>query len=165
MVFDIAPGGALPVEIGDGRRFATGDARGLTDAESLNLAHPLVRAAIAKARTWSGGGAVTLQLPTGSSRISPHWPGMRVLICVVLVDYLGFEPVQRLVAAAVVSGAPIDPSLAAKILHLRATRRPGVKAPVDAQWLDDAVDEAVFVDQRQVEEARAKALRAGHRPA
>ncbi len=67
VVFDVAPGAALPVEIGDGRRFATGDARGLTDAESLNLVHPLVRAAIAKARTWSGGGAVTLHLPPGSS--------------------------------------------------------------------------------------------------
>jgi hypothetical protein len=27
---------------------------------------------------------------------------------------------------------------------------------VDAQWLDDAVDEAVFVDQRQVEEGEQK---------
>src|ERR1017187_2174737 len=66
VVFDVAPG-ALPVEIGDGRRFATGDARGLTDAESLNLVHPLVRAAIAKARAWSGGGCVTLHLPSTSS--------------------------------------------------------------------------------------------------
>ena len=72
----------------------------------------------------------------------------------MLVDYLGFEPVQRLIAACatVVSGAPIDPSLAAKIVHLRASDGPEFKAPVDAQWLDDAVDEAVFVDQRQVEE-------------
>ena len=27
---------------------------------------------------------------------------------------------------------------------------------MDAQWLDDAVDEAVFVDQRQVEEGEQK---------
>ena len=67
VVFDVAPGAALPVEVGDGRRFATGDARALTDAESLNLVHPLVRAAIAQARTWSGGGSVTLQLPPDSS--------------------------------------------------------------------------------------------------
>ena len=33
---------------------------------------------------------------------------------------------------------------------------PVFKAPVDAQWLDDAVDEAVFVDQRQVEEGEQK---------
>src|SRR6202795_5064461 len=45
VVFDLEPGAVLPVEIGNGRRFATGDARGLTDAESLNLVHPLVCAA------------------------------------------------------------------------------------------------------------------------
>ena len=103
VVFDVAPGAALPVEIGDGRRFATGDARGLTDAESLNLVHPLVRAAIANARAWSGGGSVTLHLPPDSSPDLAALAGNEGLICVVLVDYLGFEPVQRLIAAAVVS--------------------------------------------------------------
>ena len=46
--------------VGGSRR---GTRRGLTDAESLNLVHPLVRAAIAHARAWSGGGSVTLHLP------------------------------------------------------------------------------------------------------
>ena len=156
VVFDLAPGAALPVEIGNGRRFATGDARGLTDAESLNLVHPLVRVAIAKARTWSGGGAVTLHLPPDASPDLAALTGNGGLICVVLVDYLGFEPVQRLITAAVVSGGPIDPSLAAKIVRLQATDGPVFKIPVDAQWLDDAVDEAVFVDQRKVEEGEQK---------
>ena len=66
-MFDIAPDAVLPAEVGEGRRFATGDARGLTDAEFLNLVHPLVRAAIAHARAWAGGGSVTLHLPAGSS--------------------------------------------------------------------------------------------------
>src|ERR1019366_3685172 len=61
VVFELAPGSSLPVEVGDGRRFATGDARALTEAEALNLVHPLVRAAIAHARTWSGDDSVTLQ--------------------------------------------------------------------------------------------------------
>ena len=74
----------------------------------------------------------------------------------MLVDYFGFEPVQRLVAAALVTGAPVDPSLAARILRLTATDGPAIKGPVNAQWLDDAVDEAVFVDQRQVEESEQK---------
>ena len=156
VVFDIAPGGSLPVEVGDGRRFATGDARGLTDAESLNLSHPLVRVAIAHARAWLSGGAVTLQLPPSSPPDLAALAGKEGLICVTLVDYLGFEPVQRLVAAALVGGAPVDPSLAAKIVRLTATDGPAVKGSVDAQWLDDAVDEAVFVDQRQVEEGEQK---------
>lgn len=156
VVFDVAPGAALPVEIGDGRRFATGDARALTDAEALNLAHPLVRAAIAHARMWSGGGSVTLHLPPGSSPEIAALAGKVGLIRVVVVDYVGFEPVQRLVAAAVVGGTPIDPSLAAKLVRLQATDGPPIKVPAEAQWLDDAVDEAVFVDQRQVEEGEQK---------
>jgi hypothetical protein len=124
--------------------------------ESLNLVHPLVRAAIAQARTWSGGGSVTLHLPPESSPDLAALAGKVGLISVALVDYVGFEPVQRLVAAAVVAGTPIDPSLASKIVRLRATDGPVFKVPVDAQWLDDAVDEAVFVDQRQVEEGEQK---------
>src|SRR6202035_1458541 len=53
-------------------------------------------------------------------------------------------------------GAPIDPSLAAQIVRLKATDGPVFKIPVETQWLDDAVDEAVFVDQRQVEECEQK---------
>jgi hypothetical protein len=156
VVFDVEPGAALPVEVGDGRRFATGDARALTDAESLNLVHPLVRAAIAQARTWSGGGSVTLHLPPGSSPELAALAGKVGLICVALVDYVGFEPVQRLVGAAVVAGTPIDPSLAAKLVRLPATEGPAFKVPVETQWLDDAIDEAVFVDQRQVEEGEQR---------
>ena len=156
VVFEVAPGAALPVEIGDGLRFATGDARALTDAEALNLVHPLVRAAIVHARTWSGGDSVKLQLPPGSSPELTALAGQVGLLCVVLVDYVGFEPVQRLVAAAVVGGTPIDPSLAAELVRLQATDGPAFNVPMETQWLDDAVDEAVFVDQRQVEKGEQK---------
>ncbi len=156
VVFELESGAQLPAEVGTGLRFATGDARELTDAEPLNLMHPLVRAAVAKARTWSGGGAVTLHLPADSSPELAPLAGKEGLLSVLLVDYLGFEPVQRIVAAAVVSGAPIDPALAAKMMRLPATDGSVSKAHPDAQWLDDAVDEAVFVDQRQVEEGEQK---------
>jgi len=156
VVFELAPRSALPVEVGDGRRFATGDARVLAEAEALNLVHPLVHAAIAHARTWSGGDSVELQLPPDSSSELTALTGKVGLLCVVLVDYLGFEPVQRLVAAAVVGGTPIDPSLAAKFLRLQATASPVLKVPMEAQWLDDAVDEAVFVDQREVEKGEQR---------
>jgi Helicase conserved C-terminal domain/SNF2-related domain len=156
VVFDVLTEARLPVEVGDARRFTTGDARGVTDAEPLNLVHPLVRTAIEHARTWSGGGSVTLHLPRSSSPDLAALAGKMGLICAVLVDYSGFEPVQRLVAAGVIAGTPIDPSLAAKIVRLQASDGPALKVSVDTQWLDDAVDEAVFVDQRQVEEAEQK---------
>jgi superfamily II DNA or RNA helicase len=156
VVFDVASGAVLPVEVGDGRRFATGDARSLTDAEPLNLVHPLVRAAIVHARTWSDGESIKLQLSPDSSPELMALAEKVGLLCVVLVDYVGFEPVQRLVAAAVVGGTPMDPSLATKLMRLQASASPALKVPMEAQWLDDAVDEAVFVDQRQVEEGEQK---------
>jgi hypothetical protein len=156
VLFDVEPGAALPIEVGSIRRFATGDDRALTNAESLNLVHPLVRAAIAHARTWSDGGTVTLHLSPGSSAELAAMAGKAGHICVALVDYPGFEPVQRLVAAAVVAGTPIDPSLAAELLRLQASDGREFNIPVEAQSLDDAVDEAVFVDQRQVEEGEQK---------
>lgn len=156
VMFDIADGALLPTEVGEVRRFATGDARGLTDAESLNLVHPLVRAAIAHAQAWAGDGCVKLHVPAGSSPELINLAGKAGAIRVAMVDYAGFEPVQRLVAAAVVDGVPIDPALAAQLLRLEATDGLSPIGPVDTQWLDDAVEEAVFVDQRQVEEEEQK---------
>jgi adenine-specific DNA-methyltransferase len=156
VVFELATAAALPADVGGGTRFATGDARALTGAEALNLAHPLVRAAIADARTWTGSGSVKLQVPVGASPDLTALIGKVGHLCVALVDYSGFEPVQRLVAAGVVGGVPIEPSLAAKLVHLEAADSPAVEIPVEAQWVDDAVDEAAFVDQRQVEQGEQK---------
>jgi hypothetical protein len=155
VVFDVAQGATLPVEIGDGRRFATGDARALTDAEALNLVHPLVRSAIDEARRWPGG-QVELLLPPDALSDLAALAGSVGIIRVVLVDYAGFEPVQRLVAGAVIDGTPIDPLLAARIVRLHAADGPASERTADSHSLDDAVDEAVFVDQRDVEKGEQK---------
>ena len=67
VVFDIAPGAALPVEIGDGRRFATGDARGLDRRRVFesraSAGSRRDRAGPNVVRWWS----VTLHLPPDSS--------------------------------------------------------------------------------------------------
>jgi hypothetical protein len=154
VLFDLAPDAFL-ADIGVGRRFATGDPRFLTDAEALNLVHPLVRAAIADARNWPGGSVELLLAPDGSSELAAL-AGSVGLIRVVLVDYTGFEPVQRLVAAAVINGSPIDPSLADKVARLRAVDGRVPKVAIDQESLNDAVDEAVFVDQRDVEKSEQK---------
>ncbi|HEX4961484.1 MAG TPA: SNF2-related protein [Thermoanaerobaculia bacterium] len=154
-VFEILSEDGLPAALGEGRRFATGDARGLSDAEALNLAHPLVQAAITQARTWSGG-SVALRLPPDASPNLLALAGKTGVLGVVLVDYGGFEPVQRVIAAAVVDGAPIDPSQAARISRLPAADGPPFEAVVDPPWLADALDEAVFVDQQEVEKSEQK---------
>jgi adenine-specific DNA-methyltransferase len=155
-VFDVESGTALPAEVGDGLRFATGDARDLADAESLNLVHPLVLAAISDARRWTGGIPVTLHLSKDASDEVSALAGKAGVICVVLVHYAGFEPVERLVAAAVVDGTPIEPALAAKLMRVEATDGPAFDVCVEAELLDEAIDEAVFIDQRQIEEGEHK---------
>lgn len=154
-VFEIAPDQALAADIGEGRRFATGDARSLTDAEALNLVHPLVRNAITDSRNWRGG-SLELQLPPDPSSALAALAGGVGVLRVALVDYNGFEPAQRLVAAAVVDGTPIDPLVAGSLLHLRATDAAVPKLTADQQLISDALDEAVFVDQRDIEKTEQK---------
>jgi hypothetical protein len=149
--FDVAANGALPSELGDVLRFASGDARGMTDAQPLNLPHPLVRAAIDDARRW-GGGAVTLSWPPDASPELHEMAGQPGILAIALVDYAGFEPVQRVVAAAVVDGTPVEPALAARLAQLRAMDADEPLAmEVDRSLVQDALDEAVFLDQREVE--------------
>ena len=151
VTFTVAADAVLPEGIGDGRRFATGDARRAGDAEPLNLSHPLVTAAVGHARLWTGGGAVMLD-PAGASPELLAVAGKVGVMRVVMVDYPGFEPVQRLVVGATVGDEPLDPGLAAELLRLKATEGPAPGCAVDEELLNDVVDEAVFIDQRQVEE-------------
>src|SRR5271163_3925228 len=155
VVFEIAPGAELGAEIGGGRRFATGDARGLIDAEPLNLAHPLVRAAIADARAWPGG-SIELMLPRDATSDLAAMAGKVGILAVAMVDYAGFEPVQQLIFGGVVDGAPIDLEVAARIARSKASDSQAVSVTVDPQELDDAIDEAIFVDQRETEKREQK---------
>jgi predicted RNase H-like nuclease (RuvC/YqgF family) len=75
---------------------------------------------------------------------------------VALVDYTGFEPIQRLVAAAVIDGNPIDPIVAKSLIHLDARDSSDLALTVDPELLNDALDEAVFVDQREIEKSEQK---------
>jgi adenine-specific DNA-methyltransferase len=148
--FDVAGDAAVASDSGEARRFATGDGRGLVDAEPLNLIHPLVRAAIKDARAWPGG-PIDLLLPRDAAPDLTALAGHSGVLAVALVDYTGFEPVQRLIAGGIISDTPLDPSLAARIVQLRATTGQALESAVDPAWLDDAVDEAMFLDQREVE--------------
>lgn len=154
-VFEILSEEGLPDGLGSGRTFAVGDARDLSGAEALNLIHPLVQAAIEDSRKWPGG-SVALRLPPEAPPDLTGLAGKTGVLGVVLVDYGGFEPVQRLILGAVVEGAPIDPGLAARISQLPAADGPPFEVTVDPPWLDDALDEAVFVDQQEIEKSEQK---------
>lgn len=150
VLFELAPGFDVGVDVGDERRFATGDARNLEDAQSLSLSHTLVLAAIEHARAWSEG-AVQLSLAGKGDPELDAIVGARGVLSIARVDYGGFEPVQRLVAAAIVDEVPVDPLIAARIAQLPATDCVDLDVAWDSALLTDLVDEAVFVDQQAVE--------------
>lgn len=154
VVFDLTSNSALHKVVGEAKRFATGDSRDIKEAQPLNLGHPLVRAAIEDARAWAGG-SLTLGMPDGPAELKAL-VGKSGILRVALVDYGGFEPVQRLVGAAVVDGVPIDPLLAKQFLRLPASDGAPLGGAADPKLLDDALDEAVFVDQREVEKSEQK---------
>jgi hypothetical protein len=154
-LFQISQSEVLPPGIGEGRRFSTGDARSINDAEALNLVHPLVRNAIADARNWQGG-SVELQLPSNPSPELVALAGEIGVLRVALAEYNGFEPVQRLVAAAVIDGNPIDPIVAGSLMRLQATDTAIPELVLDQELVNDALDEAVFVDQRDIEKTEQK---------
>jgi hypothetical protein len=116
----------------------------------LNLLHPLVRAAIEDARTWPGG-CVELMLPADAGQDLAALAGQTGVLAVAVVDYAGFEPVQRLVSAAVIGESPIDTSLATQIARLPANDGQHVGVNIDQTLIDDALDEAMFLDQREAE--------------
>jgi superfamily II DNA or RNA helicase len=153
--FDLEPGVDIGVDVGDARRFANGDARGLVDAQPLNLAHPLVRAGIEHSQRWPTGEVGLLLHPDGDSDLA-GLVGQEGVLALARVDYRGFEPVQRLVVGAIVNGEPVDPSVAARVVRLRASECSGLLVDFDIQLLNDVVDEAVFVDQQDVERGEQK---------
>ena len=102
------------------------------------------------------GGSVVLRLPPSPEPGLAVFAGKTGVLGVVLVDYQGFEPVQRLIAGAVVEGEPIAPELAAGIVRLPAADGPPFDVIVDPPWLDDALDDAVFLDQQDVEKSEQK---------
>ena len=84
--------------------------------------------------------------------------GQTGVLAVALVDYAGFEPVQRLVAGGASSMARRSIRRWRRgIARLPAATARTARVPgIDPRWLDDAVDEAVFVDQREVEAREQK---------
>jgi hypothetical protein len=82
--------------------------------------------------------------------------GQTGALAIALIDYSGFEPVQRIVAAAVVGEVPVDPPLASRIARLPAADGQGISVTVDKAFMDDALDEAVFLDQREIEKKEQK---------
>lgn len=112
-------------------------------------------AAIADAKRWQGGDVLLRLAPVADSALTAL-SGRSGVMRVVLVRYGGFEPVERLVAAAIVGGDAVAPEVAAKLIRLEAADCADIEAASDPDLMADALDEALFTDQREIENAEQK---------
>jgi len=156
VVLDVRPCPRLPPAVAEGGRFAVGSARGRDDADPLHVGHPLVQGAVAEARAATAAPArAVLRLGPGASGALHARRGRRGRLAVAKVAYDGLEPVERLLVVALLEGegAPLPPEQARALLDLVATDAPAFSPPVgvDAAALDEAISEAVFLDQAEVE--------------
>ncbi len=160
----IDPDDRLPDPVRAGTTVVIGAAGALEDAEPLHTGHPLVHAAVAEAR------AATAEPQTVRLSLDGDLPpalearraqrGRRGRLVVTKVSYRGFEREERLLPTALFeAGAEGEPALvlpeeeARALLDLAPASSAAPLAPplrIAADELDDAVDEAAFVDQTRV---------------
>lgn len=150
--YEIAESPRLPAGFGGGV-VVTGRSKDLGEAGSLHPSHPLVHAAVEEARaatqqrlsvTWKAGVRAPLALRSCK--------GKRGRLVVSRVRYDGFERVDRLVPTLLVEGgdAPLDPECARWLLEQSPRDAAANGTAVSDIEIDDAVEEAVFLDQAEV---------------
>jgi uncharacterized membrane-anchored protein YhcB (DUF1043 family) len=143
--------GRILLEV-DGRRFVIGSAKGLEGVEPLHLGHSVVADAIEDARRASVGmNGIRINTGPASPRLR-EMRGRRGRLVLAKVSYAGFEPVDRLIILAEVDRKMIDPELARELFALPMEAAPSEAASdIPDELLEDALDEAVFLDQEEVE--------------
>jgi len=150
--FEIGGSKALPVGMQDGTTVIVGKADHETDGEPLHLGHTLLAAAVAEARAACDRPFVVRLASNGETKA---WSGKRGRLVVVRVSYDGFEPVTHLLPVALVEGEPdplpLDAAKALLLADPADAEVPELDDPNDAD-LDDAVEEACFVDQGDVDD-------------
>ena len=153
----------LPGALSEGLSVAAGHAGALTEADTLHVAHPLVRAAIEDARRrGSGTFAVRFRLTAQAPEVLQQRRGARGRLALSRISYRGFEREDRLVATAVFEDAAVlRPAEAAlELLHMPCEDLPARLGDlaVTAGDLDEVVDEELFFDQSHTSRAEAEAF-------
>ncbi len=140
----------------DGSRFVIGSAKGVEGVEPLHLGHSMVTAAIDDARQASTGlAAIRVDVAHASPRLRAL-RGQRGRLVIAKVGYVGFEPVDRLIILAATERQLLEAGLAREVLDLPMGPAPSIHSGVQDELMEDALDEAVFLDQDEVE-ARERA--------
>ena len=136
----------------DGTRFVIGSAKGIVGVEPLHLGHSLVTAAVDDARRASTGLAAVRVNVAHASATLREMRGRRGRLVVAKVGYAGFEPVDRLIVLAAMDRQSLGSALARELLNLPMEAGPSaLDSSVQDELIEDALDEAVFLDQEEVE--------------
>jgi helicase-like protein/SNF2 domain-containing protein len=147
---ELEPDERLPEPFRGGGFVAVGSSRGL--GEPLTVDHPLVRLAADAARE------ATLQpfrVRMGAGDPSPELEplrGQRGRLRVMKLRYPGFEPVDRLVPVVVFEDGSVSlsPASAMRLLGGPLEAEAELQANVSDAELEEAVEEALFLDEREV---------------
>jgi superfamily II DNA or RNA helicase len=141
----------------EGERFVIGSAKGIDGAKPLHLGHSLVARSIEDARRASAE-VKTVQIDaTQASAELRELRGRRGRLVIAKVAYAGFEPVDRLIVLAVCDGVTLDMNLARALVKLPMEAATDFSSDVPDELIEDALEEAVFLDQEAVEASeRAK---------
>lgn len=145
---------ALPKPFAGGVSVALGASRRLNDVDSLHLAHPLVQAAVADARTNGGSYRVRFELGAGAPRALHRHRASRGRLALTRLRYRGFEREDRLRVTAVFEDAQVlrPAEAAVELLRQPCTDIPPFDTPlaVTEAHLDEVVDEELFFEQGSV---------------
>jgi helicase-like protein/SNF2 domain-containing protein len=149
---DIAADPRLPEPFHEGVRVALGGGHGLAQGEPLHVGHPLVRLAADAARQLT---REVFRVRLGQDDPSPQIAalrGRRGRLKVVKLRYPGFEPVDRLLPVVVLENAAgaLDSRLTLRLLEGALEDLPELASNVSDAELEEAVEEALFLDEREV---------------
>lgn len=149
---EIAPSDRLPARMAGGAQVVVGGADPEREIDVLHLGHPLVQEAVAEARAASARPFSVRLRCGGDARLRPL-VGRGGRLVVVRVSWDGFEPVQHLLPVAWLAGD--DSPLSAELAHALVLASPedheGASPSVSDADIDDALEEALFLDATEVE--------------
>ncbi|MCY3811793.1 MAG: SNF2-related protein [Gammaproteobacteria bacterium] len=142
----------LPSPYSDGASLALGSVPPSVGMETLHLAHPLIKAAVAEARqTASGAFRVRFELGADAPALLQARHGSRGRLALSRIAHRGFEREDRLCVTAVFEDAEVlKPAEAAlQLIRQPCSDIPPLDVPLDvtAEHLDEVVDEEMFFDQ------------------
>jgi hypothetical protein len=156
-VLEIEPNPAWPEPLRAGLRVRLAGDPGAAVGDQLTPAHALVQLAAEAARRAS---EQSFQVKLSAERLGAELGslrGRRGRLRVEKLRYPGFEPVDRLLSVAVLEGqetpVALDAALTLRLLRGPLEAVPGLTSQVSDAELDEALEEALFLDEQEVSSA------------